>query len=214
MFVPFHLLKTYIRNLKWRWQPRSAREVSFARFLFLQSWFAKSLEGNFSWFAKIRWMSSWFVKLLELLLEHLQQFVKFYLANLVFCQPPKRYAKLKGAHLQPFVVIHLPNLDLTYTRNPERNKIMFMLFHLLKTCMRIPSLLLFLFSPSHLPRNNDANHKLRAYIYALEAVFSQVAKKCLLPNCWRCIFNVFAKKNQRWQIDLSNSRRCSSPRVS
>jgi hypothetical protein len=33
-------------------------EVSFAKFLFLSSWFAKLLEVNFSRFAKIRWMPS------------------------------------------------------------------------------------------------------------------------------------------------------------
>jgi hypothetical protein len=33
-------------------------EVSFAKFLFLPSWFAKLLEANFSRFAKIRWMPS------------------------------------------------------------------------------------------------------------------------------------------------------------
>jgi hypothetical protein len=43
--------------------------VSFAKFLFLSSWFAKLLEGDFSRFAKIRWMPSWFAKLLELLLD-------------------------------------------------------------------------------------------------------------------------------------------------
>jgi hypothetical protein len=42
-------------------------EVSFAKFLFLPSWFAKLLEANFSCFAKIMWMPSWFAKLLELL---------------------------------------------------------------------------------------------------------------------------------------------------
>jgi hypothetical protein len=42
-------------------------EVSFAKFLFLPSWFAKLLEVNFSCFAKIIWMPSWFAKLLELL---------------------------------------------------------------------------------------------------------------------------------------------------
>jgi hypothetical protein len=42
------------------------REVSFVKFLFLLSWFAKLLEANFSYFAKIRWMSSWLVKLFEL----------------------------------------------------------------------------------------------------------------------------------------------------
>jgi hypothetical protein len=44
-------------------------EVSFAKFLFLPSWFAKLLEANFSRFAKIIWMTSWFAKLLKLLLE-------------------------------------------------------------------------------------------------------------------------------------------------
>ena len=39
----------------------------------------------------------------------------------------------KRAYLQQFGIIHLPNSDLTYIRNPERNKIIFMLFHLLKT---------------------------------------------------------------------------------
>jgi hypothetical protein len=33
-------------------------EVSFAKFLFFPSWFAKLLEANFSRFAKIRWMPS------------------------------------------------------------------------------------------------------------------------------------------------------------
>jgi hypothetical protein len=42
-------------------------EVSFAKFLFLSSWFVKLLEANFSYFAKIRWMPSLFAKLLELL---------------------------------------------------------------------------------------------------------------------------------------------------
>jgi hypothetical protein len=33
-------------------------EMSFAKFLFLPSWFAKLLEADFSCFAKIRWMLS------------------------------------------------------------------------------------------------------------------------------------------------------------
>jgi hypothetical protein len=40
--------------------------------------------------------------------------------------------KKKGIHLQQFGIIHLPNQDLTYIRNPGRNKIMYVLFHLLK----------------------------------------------------------------------------------
>ena len=31
----------------------------------------------------------------------------------------------------------------------------------------------------------------------------------LLPNCWRSIFNIFAK-NQRWQLNLPNCWRCSN----
>jgi hypothetical protein len=42
-------------------------EVSFAKFLFLPSWFAKLLEANFSSFARIIWMPSRFAKLSELL---------------------------------------------------------------------------------------------------------------------------------------------------
>jgi hypothetical protein len=52
-------------------------EVSFAKFLFLPSWFAKLLEVNFSCFAKIIWMPSWFAKLLELLLFYRN--IKFFL---------------------------------------------------------------------------------------------------------------------------------------
>jgi hypothetical protein len=50
-------------------------------------------------------------------LEHLQEFAKFYLANLVFCQLLKRYVKKKRVHLQQFDTIHLPNPDLIYIRN-------------------------------------------------------------------------------------------------
>jgi hypothetical protein len=54
------------------------------------------------------------------------------------------------AHLQKFGIIHLPNTDLTYISNREINKIMFMLFHLLKTYIRNPSIFfisLFTFPP-------------------------------------------------------------------
>jgi hypothetical protein len=69
--MPFHLLETYIRNtsLFFIFSPSHLEgnadgntirariyahgEVSFAKFLFLPSWFAKLLEGNFPGFAKI-----------------------------------------------------------------------------------------------------------------------------------------------------------------
>jgi hypothetical protein len=70
----------------------------------------------------------------------------------------------KRVHLQQFGIIQLPNLDLTYIRNPEKNKIMFMSFHLLKTYIRNPSLFFISFSPSHLQGNADGNHDPCAHI--------------------------------------------------
>ena len=85
----------------------------------------------------------------------------------------------KKAYLQQFGIIHLPNPDLTYIRNPERET---KLYLCPSTSWKLKSgtllCYLFLFSPSHLTRNHDANRAPRAYIYALEAGFSQVAKNC------------------------------------
>jgi hypothetical protein len=54
---------------------------------------------------------------------------------------PKKICQVnKIVHLQQFDIIHLAKLDLTYIRNPERNKIMFLPFHLLKTYVRNRSL--------------------------------------------------------------------------
>ena len=85
----------------------------------------------------------------------------------------------KRAYLQQFDIIHLPNPDLTYIRNSERE---IKLYLCPSTSWKLKSgtllCYLFLFSPSHLTRNHDANRAPRAYIYALEAGFSQVAKNC------------------------------------
>jgi hypothetical protein len=78
--------------------------VSFAKFLFLPSWFAKLLEANFSCFAKIIWMPSWFAKLLELVYTepegvaaHTWRLSSFATASLLFptvpCKP--KCARLK-----------------------------------------------------------------------------------------------------------------------
>ena len=70
---------------------------------------------------------------------------------------------------------------------------------------------LFLFSPSHLTRNHDANRAPRAYIYVLEAGFSQVAKNCqVFCQTVRGVFLMFFPKNQRCQLDLPNCWRCSN----
>jgi hypothetical protein len=51
----------------------------------------------------------------------------------------------KRIHLKQFGIIHLSNPDLTYIRNLERNKIMYVPFHLLKTYIRNPSLFFIFF---------------------------------------------------------------------
>ena len=85
----------------------------------------------------------------------------------------------KRAYLQQFGIIHLPNPDLTYIKNPERKT---KLYLCPSTSWKLKSgtllCYLFLFSPSHLTRNHDANRAPRAYIYVLEAGFSQVVKNC------------------------------------
>jgi hypothetical protein len=59
----------------------------------------------------------------------------------MFCQLLEKVCQVKKrVHLQQFGIIHLPNPDLNYIRNPKRNKIMFMPFHLLETYTRNPSL--------------------------------------------------------------------------
>jgi hypothetical protein len=78
-------------------------------------------------------------------------------------------------HLQQFGIIHLPNPDLTYIRNPERNKILFMPFHLLETYVRNSSLFFISFSPSHLDGNANGNHDPRVHICAWGGEFCQVS---------------------------------------
>jgi hypothetical protein len=115
----------------------------------------------------------------------------------------------KRVHLQQFGIIRLSNPDLTYIRNPERNKIMFMPFHHLETYIRNLSSFLFLFSPSHLEGNVDGNHNPRAYMrvgrWVLSSFyFCQVG----LSKCWRSIFLVLPKL-YGCQVDLSNCCSCS-----
>jgi hypothetical protein len=54
-------------------------------------------------------------------------------------------------------IIHLSNPDLTYIRNPGRNKIMFMPSHLLETYIRNPSLFFISFFTLP-PTGNEARH--------------------------------------------------------
>ena len=102
----------------------------------------------------------------------------------------------KKTYLQQFGIIHLPNPDLTYFRNPERETKLY-LCHSTSWKLKSGIILcyLFLFSPSHLTRNHDANRTPRAYIYALEAGFSQIAKNCqVLYQTVRGIFLMFLPK--------------------
>jgi hypothetical protein len=78
---------------------------------------------------------------------------------------------------------------------------MFMFFHLLETCIMNPSMLFMSFSPSHRLETTMPTVG-RALIFTRwRVVFPSYQKlSSLLPNCWRSIFNIFAK-NQRWQLD-------------
>jgi hypothetical protein len=115
----------------------------------------------------------------------------------------------KRVHLQRLGIIHLPNTDLTYIRNPERNKIFLCPSTSWKLTSGILLYSLFIFSPSHLEGNADGN-TIRARIYARGEVsfakflFLQVG----LPNCWRTIFLVLQKLDG-CQVDLPNCWSCS-----
>jgi hypothetical protein len=101
----------------------------------------------------------------------------------------------KRIHLQPFGIIHLPNPDLTYIRNPKRNKIMYVPLHLLKKLTSgILLYSLFLFHPpTH--RETTMATTIRARIYAHGEV--SFAKFLFLPSWFAELleanFSCFAK---------------------
>jgi hypothetical protein len=79
-------------------------------------------------------------------------------------------------------------------KNPERNKIIFIPLHLLKTYIMNPSLFFISFSPSHLQGNADGNHDPRAHICVWGSEFCQV----LFLSSWfikllEANFSCFAK---------------------
>jgi hypothetical protein len=84
----------------------------------------------------------------------------------VFCQLLKSYAKYKKRiHLQQFGIIHLPNPDLTYIRNPERNKIMYVPFHHLKNLHQESfSIIYFFFTLSPRGKQRWQTRSARAYM--------------------------------------------------
>jgi hypothetical protein len=95
----------------------------------------------------------------------------------VFFQILKRYEKKKKKkriHLQQFGIIHLPNPDLHYIRNPERNKIMHVPFHLLKNLYQESFSILYFFSPSHIEGNNDGNHDPRGGEFCQVSIFAKL----------------------------------------
>jgi hypothetical protein len=118
----------------------------------------------------------------------------------------------KRVHLQQFDIIHLSNPDLIYIMNLERNKIMFVSFHLLKTYIMNP--FLFFISFFTLPLTGKRRcqpRSARAYMRAGRWVspsfyFCQVG----LSNYWRPFFLVLPKLDG-CQIDLSNCWSCSYP---
>jgi hypothetical protein len=73
----------------------------------------------------------------------------------------------KIVHLQQLDIIHFPNPDLTYIRNPERNKIMFMLPPLGN--LHEESFFILFFHPPTL-RETPMATTIRALIYARRKV--------------------------------------------
>jgi uncharacterized membrane protein len=71
----------------------------------------------------------------------------------------------KGVNLQQFGIIHLPNTDLTYVRNPKRNKIMFMPSTSWKLTSGILLYFLFFFHPPT-KRETSMATTIRMRIYA------------------------------------------------
>jgi hypothetical protein len=70
----------------------------------------------------------------------------------------------------------LPNQDLTYIRNPEREIKLCYVLSPLKNFNQEPFCILYFFFHPPTGRKADAKLSPRAHIYALEARFCQVAK--------------------------------------
>jgi hypothetical protein len=126
------------------------------------------------------------------------------------CQTVGVALSKKEVHLQQFGIIHLPNSDLTYIRNLERNRIMFVLFHLVKTYIRNPSLFFISFftvPPTEKrrwqPRSARAYMRMGRWVLP-SFYFCQVS----LPNYWTLIFLVLPKLDG-CQVDLWNCWSCS-----
>jgi hypothetical protein len=123
----------------------------------------------------------------------------------------KKLCKVKKRiHLQQFGIIHLPNPDLTYIRNPERNKIIYVPFHLLKNLHQESfSILYFFFTLPPRGKQRWQPRSAHAYMRVGRWVlpsfyFCQVD----LPNCWRPIFLVLLKL-YGCQVGLPNCWSCS-----
>jgi hypothetical protein len=116
---------------------------------------------------------SWFAKLSELLVGWVCLPFRICIACSRVCRilhdksciSPTMSGK-KRVHIQQFGIIHLSNPDLTYIRNLERNKIIFMSFHLLKTCIRNHSLFFYFFLHPPTYRETPMATTIGARIYA------------------------------------------------
>jgi hypothetical protein len=120
-------------------------------------------------------------------------------------------SKKKGIHLQQFGIIHLPNQDLTYIRNPGRNKIMYVLFHLLKNLHQESfSIIYFFFTLPPRGETTKATTIARAYMRVGRWVLpSFYFCRVGLPNCWRPIF-LLLPELYGCQVGLPNCRSCSN----
>jgi hypothetical protein len=119
----------------------------------------------------------------------------------------------KRVHLQQFGIIDSPNPDLTYIRNPKRNKILFIPFHLLKTYIRNPSLFFIFFHPPTY-RDTPMATTIRAHIYARGGEFCQVSifAKLVCQTVGGQLF-LFLPKLDGCQVGLPNCWSCYLQRV-
>jgi hypothetical protein len=136
----------------------------------------------------------------------------------------------KRIHLQQFGIIHLPNPDLTYIKNPERNKIMYVPFHLLKNLHQESfSILYFFFTVP--PREKQRWQPRSARIYArgevssakflffllssfaklLEANFSCFAKIIWMPSWFPKLLELLQKQNYARRVISSEQHPRSQP---
>jgi hypothetical protein len=102
---------------------------------------------------------------------------------------------------QVFDIIHLSNSDLTYIKNLERDKIMFMPFHILKTYIRNPKIEIKLFLyPSTSSDTKECAAGTSVHICACGGSFSEHGINDNLR--WETVGGFFCRLMTTWDGEL------------